>query len=187
MEKNLFKESRLLNMLQPKNECFLLGENKFNYVEDDCLDIWIDLSDSIQRDINNEEKIKYVDRNFVLTINDDRLEVTEGYDNFIYLVLLLKALLMEVKSYNLENINDELNDVENCFKLNGKLRFISNDKDLINILETGIVSDEDNSNYASCYRFYKNIIQSHVRVNKMLNVLMLLELLYQFEVKVKLV
>ena len=84
MEKKLFKESRLLNMLQHKNECFLLGENKFNYVEDDCLDIWIDLSDSIQRDINKEEKIKYVDRNFVLTINDDGLEVTEVYDNFIY-------------------------------------------------------------------------------------------------------
>ena len=94
---------------------------------------------------------------------------------------------MEVKSYNVENINDELNDVENCFKLNGKLRFVSNDNNLINILETGIVSDEDNSIYACCYRLYQKMIQSHVRVNKYLNILMLSELLYQFELNVKLV
>ena len=187
MEKVLFEVSRLLNVLQPKNECFILDNNKFSYVEDDCLDIWIDLSDSIQRDINNEEKIKYVDRNFIFTIINERLEVVEGYDNFIYLILLLKALFMEVKSYNVENINDELNDVENCFKLNGKLRFVSNDNNLINILETGIVSDEDNSNYACCYRFYQKMIQSHVRVNKYLNILMLSELLYQFELNVKFV
>ena len=187
MEKVLFEVSRLLNVLQPKNEYFILDNNKFNYVEDDCLDIWIDLSDSIQRDINNEEKIKYVDRNFIFTIINERLEVAEGYDNFIYLILLLKALFMEVKSYNVENINDELNDVENCFKLNGKLRFVSNDNNLINILETGIVSAEDNSNYACCYRFYQKMIQSHVRVNKYLNILMLSELLYQFELNVKFV
>ena len=48
--------------------------------------------------LNKEEKIKYVDRNFVLTIMDEGLEVTEGYDDFIYLVLLLKAY----KAYSFE-------------------------------------------------------------------------------------
>ena len=181
--------TKILKVLQPRNVMFMIDDNKHKdkYIEDDCLELWIDLSDSVQRRINKEESIKKSFGNLTLIENNDKLEVSEGFEVFISLILLLKALYTEVKEYNDELFNDELEDIENCFYEDNKLRFISNTNELIDILNTGTINDNNINDYACCYRLYQKMVKEHGNINKLLNVMMIQELLYSFEFSVKVI
>ena len=181
--------TKILKVLQPRNAMFMIDDNKhkYNYIEDDCLELWIDLSDTVQRRINKEESIKTSFGNLTLIENNDKLEVREGFEVFISLILLLKALYTEVKEYNDELFNDDLENIKSCFYENNKLRFVSDDNELIAILNSGIVNDNDISDYACCYRFYQRMVKEHGSINKFLNVIMIQELLYEFNFAVKVI
>lgn len=177
---------RILNLLKAENTKFYV--NGFNYIEDDCLNLWIDLSDAVQRSINDEERLKRSFGKLVLLDDDnDILKVDVGINSFIALMLLLKALYVEVKKYEDDNFSLQLKDIEECFNLNGELRFVSDDDKFINFLKTGEVDNDDNSGYADCYRFYQNIIKQHAKVNKFFNGLMIGEILYEFGFDVKVI
>lgn len=181
--------TKILKVLQPRNAMFMIANNKhkYKYIEDDCLELWIDLSDSVQRRINKEKSIKTSFDNLTLIDNNDKLEVSEGFEVFISLILLLKALYTEVKKYNDELFNDELEDIKSCFYKNNKLRFVSDNNELIAILNSGIVNDNDLSDYSCCYRFYQKMAKEQGNVDKLLNVIMIQELLYEFDFAVKVI
>ena len=123
---NEFINTKILNVLQPNNAKFQI--NEFNYVEDDCLDLWIDLSDAVQRSLGDQEMLKTSFGDLVFIEEEqDILKISEGNDMFISLLLLLKALYVEVKGYNSEYFIEELEDVEKCLYLGNKLRFVSNE------------------------------------------------------------
>lgn len=183
-------DTKTLKVLQPRNAIFILddNENKFNYDENICLDLWIDLSDSVQRRINEEKEIKTSFGNLTLIDNDCKLEVSEGNAIFISLILLLKALYVEIITYEDEKFSDELEDIKNCFYEDGKLRLISkNTNKLIDISDSGKVGVDDKSYYAQYYRFYQRMVKEHSNINKLLNIIMIQKLLYEFRFAVKVI
>lgn len=182
---NEFINTKILNVLQPNNAKFLI--NEFNYIEDDCLELWIDLSDAIQRSLGDQELLKTSFGDLVFIEDEqDILKVSEGNDVFISLLLLLKALYVEVKGYNSKYFIEELEDVAKCLYLGNELRIVSNDANssLINILRSSEVSDDDNSSYASCYRYFQGLIKQHARVREVFNGVMLQIILYKFSFNV---
>ena len=183
---NEFTNTKILNVLQPNNAKFQI--NEFNYVEDDCLELWIDLSDAVQRSLGAQKMLKTSFGDLVFIEEEqDILKISEGNDVFLSLLLLLKALYVEVKGYNSEYFIEELEDIEKCLYLDGELRFVTDEANgsLINILRTGEVSDDDNSSYASCYRYYQGLIKQHAKVREELNGIMIQMILYKFSFNVK--
>lgn len=183
---NEFINTKILNVLQPNNAKFQI--NEFNYVEDDCLELWIDLSDAVQRSLGDQEMLKTSFGDLVFTEEEqDILRISEGNNVFVSLLLLLKALYVEVKGYNSEYFIEELEDIEKCLYLGNELRIVSNEANssLINILSFGEVSDDDNSSYACCYRYYQSLIKQHARVREELNGIMIQIILYKFSFNIK--
>lgn len=183
---NEFINTKVLNVLQPNNAKFLI--NEFNYIEDDCLELWIDLSDAVQRSLADQEMLNTSFGDLIFMEDEqDVLKISEGNDVFVSLLLLLKALYVEVKDYDKDLFVEELKDVEKCFYLGDELRIVSDDKNssLISILKTGIVGDDDNSSYACCYRYYQGLVNQHARVREVLNGVVIQLLLYKFSFNVK--
>lgn len=190
---NLFSNKELvLNILEfvciLQSKDFICRVNDFNFNEDKCLDLWVDLSDAVQRSLADQEMLNTSFGDLIFMEDEqDVLKISEGNDVFVSLLLLLKALYVEVKYYDKDLFVEELKDVEKCFYLGDELRIVSDDKNssLISILKTGIVSDDDNSSYACCYRYYQGLVNQHARVREVLNGVVIQLLLYKFSFNVK--
>ena len=74
-----------------------------------------------------------------------------------------------------------------CFLIIINIFSISDNKKLIDILNSGIVNNNVLSGYSYYYRFYQEMVKEHTNVNKLLNLIMIQELPYEFDFAVKVI